>query len=89
MLLKIKAWATYAVALVFAALLVIINVLRAKSARLDAELQRRELQRERANTAELQRRSEKGAKASAQSAKARLQAEEGMRDGRRNYFEKQ
>lgn len=84
---KIKTWATMVVAAVFAALLVIISALRAKNARLDVEMQRRELARAKSAADMLLERAKRSQAASAEAAKARLEAEREIREGRRDYFD--
>ena len=86
---RIKSWALYALAGVVVALAVAVNVLRAKNARLDAELARRERSRLQAIADGLKERAARANQAAAVSKRAREEAEKGMKEGRRDYFENQ
>lgn len=88
MLARIKGWALYALAGVVVALAVAVNVLRARNARLDAELERRERSRLQAIADGLKARAERANQAAVQSRQEREEAEKGMKEGRRDYFEK-
>ena len=88
MLARIKSWALYALAAVVVALAVAVNVLRAKNARLDAELERRERSRLQAIADGLKARAARANQAAAVSKREREEAEKGMKEGRRDYFEK-
>ena len=85
---RIKSWALYALAGVVVALAVAVNVLRAKNARLDAELERRERSRLQAIADGLKARAVKANQAAAVSKREREEAEKAIREGRRDYFEK-
>ena len=85
---RIKAWALYALAGVVVALAVAVNVLRAKNARLDAELERRERSRLQAIADGLKERAARANQAAAKSKQERAEAEQSIREGRRDYFEK-
>ena len=85
---RIKAWALYALAGVVVALAVAVNVLRAKNARLDAELERRERSRLQAIADGLKERAARANQAAAKSQEERAEAEQSIREGRRDYFEK-
>ena len=86
---RIKSWALYALAAVVAALAVAVNVLRARNARLDAELARRERSRLQAIADGLKARAVKANQAASQSKREREEAEKAIREGRRDYFENQ
>ena len=88
MLAQIKGWALYALAAVVAVLAVAVNVLRARNARLDAELERRERSRLQAIADGLKERAARANQAAAVSQREREEAEKGMKEGRRDYFEK-
>ena len=88
MLARIKGWALYALAGVVVVLAVAVNVLRAKNARLDAEMARRERSRLQAIADGLKARAAKANQAAAVSKREREEAEEAIREGRRDYFEK-
>lgn len=85
---RIKSWALYALAAVVAALVVALNVLRARNARLDAELERRERSRLQAIADGLKERAARANQAAAVSKREREEAEKAIREGRRDYFEK-
>ena len=85
---RIKSWALYALAAVVAVLAVAVNVLRAKNARLDAEMERRERSRLQAIADGLKARAERANQAAAKSKQERAEAEQAIREGRRDYFEK-
>ena len=89
MLARIKSWALYALAGVVVALAFALNVLRAKNARLDAEMERRERSRLQAIADGLKARAAKANQAAAVSKREREEAEKGMKEGRRDYFENQ
>ena len=89
MLARIKSWALYALAGVVVALAVAVNVLRARNARLDAELERRERSRLQALADVLKARAERANQAAAVSKRVREEAEKAIREGRRDYFENQ
>lgn len=88
MLARIKSWALYALAAVVVALAVAVNVLRAKNARLSAEMERRERSRLQAIADGLKARAAKANQAAAVSKREREEAEKAIREGRRDYFEK-
>lgn len=85
---RIKSWALYALAGVVVALAVAVNVLRARNARLDAEMERRERSRLQAIADGLKERAARANQAAVQSRQEREEAEKGMKEGRRDYFEK-
>ena len=85
---RIKSWALYALAGVVVALAVVVNVLRARNARLDAELARRERSRLQAIAEGLKERAARANQAAAVSKREREEAEKAIREGRRDYFEK-
>ena len=85
---RIKSWALYALAGVVVALAVAVNVLRARNARLDAELERRERSRLQAIADGLKERAARANQAAVASRWEREEAEKGMKEGRRDYFEK-
>ena len=86
---RIKSWALYALAAVVAALAVAVNVLRAKNARLDAELERRERSRLQAIADGLKARAVKANQAAVASKREREEAEKSIQQGRRDYFERE
>ena len=86
---RIKSWALYALAGVVVALAVALNVLRARNARLSAEMERRERSRLQAIADGLKERAARANQAAAVSKRAREEAEKGMKEGRRDYFENQ
>ena len=86
---RIKSWALYALAGVVVALAVAVNVLRARNARLDAELERRERSRLQAIADGLKERAARANQAAAVSKRVREEAEKAIREGRRDYFENQ
>lgn len=86
---RIKSWALYALAGVVVALAVAVNVLRARNARLDAELERRERSRLQAIADGLKERAARANQAAEVSKRAREEAEKAIREGRRDYFENQ
>ncbi|MFC2406880.1 MAG: hypothetical protein ACFNTM_04295 [Cardiobacterium sp.] len=88
MLARIKAWALYVLAGVVFALAVAVNVLRAKNARLAAEMERRERSRLQAIADGLKARAERANQAAVASKRERAEAEQAIREGRRDYFEK-
>ena len=88
MLARIKAWALYALAAAAAVLAVAVNVLRARNARLDAELERRERSRLQAIADGIKERAARANQAAAVSKREREEAEKAIREGRRDYFEK-
>ena len=88
MLARIKSWALYALAGVVVALSVAVNVLRARNARLDAELERRERSRLQAIADGHKARAERANQAAVASKREREEAEKAIREGRRDYFEK-
>ena len=85
---RIKSWALYALAGVVVALAVAVNLLRAKNARLDAEMERRERSRLQAIADGLKARAARANQAAAVSKREREEAEKGMKEGLRDYFEK-
>ena len=85
---RIKSWALYALAGVVAALAVAVNVLRARNARLDAEMARRERSRLQAIADGLKARAERANQAAAVSQREREEAEQAIREGKRDFFEK-
>lgn len=88
MLAKIKSWALYALAGVVVALAVAVNVLRARNARLDAELERRERSRLQALADGLKARAARANQAAAKSKAVRAEAEQAISEGKRDFFEK-
>lgn len=86
---RIKSWALYALAAVVAALAVAVNVLRTKNARLNAELERRERSRLQAIADGLKERAARANQAAAASRREREEAEQAIKEGRRDYFENQ
>ena len=86
---RIKSWALYALAGVVLALAFALNVLRARNARLNAEMERRERSRLQAIADGLKERAARANQAAAVSKRAREEAEKGMKEGRRDYFENQ
>lgn len=88
MLARIKAWALYALAGVVFALAVAVNVLRAKNARLNAEMERRERSRLQAIADGFKARAARANQAAAKSKQERAAAEQAIREGKRDYFEK-
>ena len=88
MLARIKGLVLYALAAVVVALAVAVNVLRARNARLDAEMERRERSRLQAIADGLKERAARANQAAVQSRQEREEAEKGMKEGRRDYFEK-
>lgn len=88
MLARIKSWALYALAAAVAVLAVALNVLRARNAHLNAELERRERSRLQAIADGLKERAARANQATAVSKREREEAEKGMKEGRRDYFEK-
>ncbi|WP_392406423.1 hypothetical protein ACF3OJ_03265 [Cardiobacterium hominis] len=89
MLARIKVWALYALAAVVVALAVAVNVLRARNARLDAELERRERSRLQAIADGLKERAARANQAAVQSRRERAEAEQSIQQGRRDYFERE
>ena len=85
---RIKSWALYALAAVVAVLAVALNVLRARNARLNAELERRERSRLQAIADGLKERAARANQAAAVSKQEREEAEQSIREGRRDYFER-
>lgn len=86
---RIKSWALYALAAVVVALAVAVNVLRTKNARLNAELERRERSRLQAIADGLKERAARANQAAAASRREREEAEQAIKEGRRDYFENQ
>ena len=86
---RIKSWALYALAAVVVALAVAGNVLRTKNARLNAELERRERSRLQAIADGLKERAARANQAAAASRREREEAEQAIKEGRRDYFENQ
>ena len=86
---RIKSWALYALSGVVRALAVAVNVLRAKNARLDAELARRERSRLQAIADGLKERAARANQSAVASKREREEAEKAIREGRRDYFENQ
>lgn len=85
---RIKAWALYALAGVVFALAVMVNLLRARNARLTLEMERRERSRLQAIADGLKARAARANQAAVASRREREEAEKGMKEGRRDYFEK-
>lgn len=85
---RIKSWALYALAGVVVALAFALNVLRAKNARLSAEMEWRERSRLQAIADGLKERAARANQAAAVSRREREEAEKAIREGRRDYFEK-
>lgn len=88
MLARIKGWALYALAAVVVALAVAVNVLRARNARLNAEMERRERSRLQAIADGLKARAERANQAAVASKREREEAEQAIREGKRDFFEK-
>ncbi len=88
MLARIKGWALYALAAVVAVLAVAVNVLRARNASLNAELERRERSRLQAIADGLKERAARANQAAVASRREREEAEKAIREGRRDYFER-
>ena len=88
MLARIKSWALYALAGVVLALAVAVNVLRARNARLTVELERRERSHLQAIADGLKARAERANQAAVASRQERAEAEQAIREGKRDYFEK-
>ena len=86
---RIKSWVLYALAAVVVALAVAVNVLRAKNARLDAELERRERSRLQAIADGLKERAARANQAAVASRREREEAEKSIQQGRRDYFERE
>ena len=86
---RIKSWALYALAGVVAALVVALNVLRARNARLNAELERRERSRLQAIADGLKERAARANQAAVASKREREEAEKSIQQGRRDYFERE
>lgn len=86
---RIKSWALYALAGVVLALAFALNVLRARNARLNAEMERRERSRLQAIADGLKERAARANQAAEVSKRAREEAEKAIREGRRDYFENQ
>lgn len=86
---RIKSWALYTLAAVVVALAVAVNVLRTKNARLNAELERRERSRLQAIADGLKERAARANQAAAASRREREEAEQAIKEGRRDYFENQ
>ena len=86
---RIKGWALYALAGVVVALAVAVNVLRARNARLDAEMERRERSRLQAIADGLKERAARANQAAVQSRRERAEAEQSIQQGRRDYFERE
>lgn len=89
MLARIKVWALYALAAVVAVLAVALNVLRARNARLNAELERRERSRLQAIADGLKERAARANQAAVASKREREEAEKSIQQGRRDYFERE
>ena len=87
MLARIKGWALYALAAVVVALAVAVNVLRARNARLDAEMARRERSRLQAIADGLKARAERANQAAVASKRERARVERDIDAGKRDYFE--
>ena len=88
MLARIKSWALYALAGVVFALAVMVNLLRARNARLTLEMERRERSRLQAIADGLKARAERANQAAAKSKQERAAAEQAIREGKRDFFEK-
>lgn len=86
---RIKSWALYALAAVVLALAFALNVLRAKNARLNAELERRERSRLQAIADGLKERAARANQAAVASKREREEAEKSIQQGRRDYFERE
>ena len=89
MLARIKGLVLYALAAVVVALAVAVNVLRARNARLDAELERHERSRLQAIADGLKERAARANQAAVQSRRERAEAEQSIQQGRRDYFERE
>ena len=89
MLARIKGWALYVLAAVVFALAVAVNVLRVRNARLTVELERRERSRLQAIADGLKERAARANQAAAVSKREREEAEQSIRQGRRDYFERE
>ena len=86
---RIKSWALYALAAAVLALAVAVNVLRAKNARLYAELERRERSRLQTIADGLKERAARANQAAVASKREREEAEKSIQQGRRDYFERE
>ena len=86
---RIKSWALYALAAAVLALAVAVNVLRAKNARLSAEMERRERSRLQAIADGLKERAARANQAAVASRREREEAEKSIQQGRRDYFERE
>ena len=88
MLSKIKAVIGTAWLYVVAVLVVLLALAGRRNASLREELAKREAARLQAVADRLQRQAERSRQASVEAAKVRLEAEQGMREGRRDYFDR-
>lgn len=88
MLSKIKAVIGTVWLYVVAVLVVLLALAGRRNASLREELAKREAARLKGITDRLQQQAERSRQASAEAAKARLEAERKIREGRRDYFEK-
>ena len=88
MLSKIKAVIGAAWLYVVAVLVVLLALAGRRNASLREELAKREAARLQAVADRLQRQAERSRQASVEAAKVRLEAEQGMREGRRDYFDR-
>ena len=85
---KIKAVIGTAWLYVVAVLVVLLALAGRRNASLREELAKREAARLKGIADRLQQQAERSRQASAEAAKERLEAERGMREGRRDYFDR-
>lgn len=85
---KIKAVIGTAWLYVVAVLVVLLALASRRNASLREEIAKREAARLQAVADRLQQQAERSRQASAEAAKERLEAERGMREGRRDYFDR-
>ena len=88
MLSKIKAVIGTAWLYVVAVLVVLLALASRRNASLREELAKREAARLKGIADRLQQQAERSRQASVEAAKVRLEAERGMREGRRDYFDR-
>ena len=84
---KIKAVVGTAWLYVVAVLVVLLALAGRRNASLREEIAKREAARQQAVANRLQQQAERSRQASAEAAKARLEAEREIREGRRDYFD--
>lgn len=88
MLSKIKAVIGTAWLYVVAVLVVLLALAGRRNASLREEIAKREAARLKGIADRLQQQAERSRQASVEAAKVRLEAERGMREGRRDYFDR-